>query len=103
MSSEYAILKDGQVLPVFDIREWAKWFENFDNRRVDKTQVGDVEISTVFLGLDHSFGHGPKLWFETMIFGGKFDQEQWRYSTLEEAKAGHIEAVDLVKKSEVGF
>ena len=27
--------------------------------------------------------------FETMIFGGQYDDYQWRYSTYEEAEAGH--------------
>ena len=31
---------------------------------------GEATISTVYLGLDHSFGNGPPLFFETMIFCG---------------------------------
>jgi hypothetical protein len=34
--------------------------------------------------------------FETMIFGGPFDQYQDRYCTWAEAVAGHKRAVDLV-------
>jgi hypothetical protein len=54
-----------------------------------------VEVSTVFLGIDHSFGFHKPLWFETMIFGGKRDGEQYRYETWEEAEANHWK---LVKK-----
>jgi len=43
----------------------------------------------VFLGLNHSFGEGPPLLFETMVFGGALDQEQARYTTWEQAEAGH--------------
>lgn len=32
--------------------------------------TGRGEVSTVWLGLDHSFGHGPPVVFETLIFGG---------------------------------
>ena len=49
-------------------------------------------VSTVWLGLDHSFGReGPPLIFETMLF----ERDSWseedvaRHSTLEEAEAGH--------------
>lgn len=86
--------------------EWAKDFENFELRRIghDKLENG-LEISTVWLGLDHSFGgSGRPLIFETMVFvpqhrevgflGRKliFDREEFnmqRYSTLEEARLGH--------------
>lgn len=53
------------------------------------TPDGDAVISTVWLGIDHSFGFGKPLIFETMIFGGPADQYQDRYSTLAEAEAGH--------------
>ena len=62
------------------------------NRRVAQTEYGGVEVSTVLLVIDHNWGKGPPLIFETMIFGGEFHQSQWRYSTREEAEAGHVEA-----------
>ena len=43
------------------------WLQTADTR-VAETHVGDYWISTVFLGLDHSFHHGPPVLFETMIF-----------------------------------
>ena len=76
--------------------EWAQWFEEAD-RRVADEMVGDVRISTVFLGLNHQWGDGPPLLFETMVFGGKFDEDQWRYSTWEEAEKGHTETVEKVR------
>jgi hypothetical protein len=54
-------------------------------------------VSTVWLGLDHSFSRYPSrpIIFETMIFpGGVFDElYQDRYSTLTEARAGHWRAL----------
>lgn len=74
--------------------EWMKEWEG-DGKRVAKTTVGDYVVSTVYLGLDHNWGIGPPLIFETMIFGaGPHDQEQWRYSTVEDAIAGHQRRVD---------
>jgi hypothetical protein len=78
--------------------EWAKWFENVDNRRVAQTNVGAANISTVFLGINHRFGDDdPPILFETMIFGGEHDEYQERCSTWDEAEAMHMRAVELVK------
>jgi hypothetical protein len=70
-----------------------------DAWRVAKDCIHDVRISTVFLGLDHAimpFG-APEL-YETMIFGGEHDQDQWRYATRAEALVGHRHAVEQVTK-----
>lgn len=66
------------------------------NRIVAQTDIGRIQISTVFLGLNHRyFGDGPPLIFETMIFGGKHDGYQSRSSTWEEAEKEHAEAIAL--------
>lgn len=64
--------------------------------RVAWTEVYDgCRVSTVFLALDHRFsGDGPPIVFETMVFGGPFDQEQERYCTWVEAEAGHARWVE---------
>lgn len=46
-------------------------------------------VSTVWLGLDHNFGEGPPLIFETMVFKEGDAGELERYSTQEEALRGH--------------
>ena len=49
--------------------EWAKWFEHHDKDRIVKQEnIGGIRVSTVFLGLDHSFGKGPPILWETMCF-----------------------------------
>lgn len=79
-----------------------------DTRRVALTtlaRVGPckVDVSTVFLALDHNYFGGPPLLFETMIFGGPEDQEfQERWSTFQGAKAGH-EAIVRVRRSNPGY
>lgn len=82
-----------------DVLKWGKWFETA-NRHVGKDEIGDVRISTVFLGMDHGFSYAdqgnPILW-ETMIFGGPNDQWMDRYDSLEAAKKGHEKAVEAVK------
>jgi hypothetical protein len=92
------ILKDGKPVLEPDLLKWAKWFEGGDDkRRVAWTEIGDVKVSTVFLGIDHSFGGGVPVLYETMIFGGEHDEYQDRYHTLEEAMIGHEKAVSLAK------
>lgn len=95
--SDHYILKDRRPVPV-DLMTWARAFERSDQRRVAQDTVGSVRVSTVFLGLNHRFGdEGPPLIFETMIFGGWHDQYQERFSTWEEAEAGHAKALRLVR------
>lgn len=67
-------------------------------RQLLVTRFGDeVTVSTVFLGVDHGFdGATPVLW-ETMIFGGPYDGEQWRYASRGAAIDGHFAAVALVE------
>jgi hypothetical protein len=78
-----------------DLITWAMWLENGGNRIVAYTQItSEIEVSTVFLGLDHRFfGEGPPILFETMIFGGPLNYEQWRYSSYDDAQTGHTAAV----------
>ena len=96
MSDKY-ILKGHEVVPVEDVLEWGEWFETA-NRVVAKDEINGARVSTVFLGLDHSFGGNKPLLFETMIFGGEHDDYQERYTTWEEAEAGHKKAVEMIAK-----
>jgi hypothetical protein len=77
--------------------DWAEKFDDFDYRRVALTRLEGGEVSTVWLGLNHRFGDGTPLIFETMVFGGKMDQECNRYSNEQDAIRGHQEMVNKVK------
>jgi predicted LPLAT superfamily acyltransferase len=92
MSDKY-ILDGHKARRCNDLMKWAEWFETADCR-VAETVVGDKRVSTVFIGLDHQFGDGPPLIFETMIFGLADDGEyQTRCETWEEAEEMHRVAV----------
>lgn len=93
--NDKAILDGKTVVIENDLLKWAEWFQKTE-RQVSLTWVIDIRISTVFLGLDHGYGD-KQCWFETMIFGGKHSGYQKRYTTWEEAEAGHAVAVKLVK------
>jgi hypothetical protein len=105
MSDRYVAKPGGGIEPEPDLFRWARWYEDaakklFEEggRRVDRTELADgVYVSTVFLALNHAFGSGPPVLFETMIFGGPHDEYQERYTTVEEAREGHRRAVERAK------
>jgi hypothetical protein len=100
--------------------EWSKMFRS-GKREVSKDYAvglggSEFMISTVWLGLDHRSpadlveGEGLPVIFETMVFPRKFrdsdeietetdwlDRFSRKYSTLEDAKAGHLETVEMVR------
>jgi len=113
----YLIDEKHNVTPCDDIVIWASGFkhgfkqygivkqEKIQKRRWFAMWCGmfmlarkPVLISTVFLGIDHNFGSGAPILFETMVFGGKHNGFQQRYSTWREAVYGH----EVVKKKVLG-
>lgn len=97
---KHYILVDKQPVKA-TLLEWAAMVETFDNRRIAETKFnlwwwGEIRVSTVFLGLDHSWADsGPPILFETMIFGGPFNDDMVRYATWDEAEKGHAEAISM--------
>jgi len=86
------------------MREYTKWLDkNPTKKAVRQEEIGKSYVSTVFLGLDHGYKQGIPVLYETMIFGGKHDQYQERYTSLEDAVKGHKVAVELVKKDRYGI
>lgn len=99
LGPHYAILDpDHNVIPVSDAKEWVKFFGS-DMRIVQQNHINQYFISTVFLGVYH----GKKLWwFETMVFldtDEEFHQDRFqrRYTTWDEAKAGHDAMVEIIR------
>lgn len=94
----YILNENGEPVAEPDLKKWAQWFEKeYDGvRKIGYDEIGEITISTVFLGLNHQHGDGSPILFETMIFGGEHDQYQNRYETKEQAVAGHNKAVTMV-------
>jgi hypothetical protein len=86
--SDFYILDNRKAVRA-DLMAWGQMMQDPASKRVAETTIGDVRVSTVFLGLDHAFGGGPPMLFETMAFGGPLDKDQDRCSTWEEAEAMH--------------
>lgn len=102
----YYVLKGKEVVETEDLFEWGRMFENQESRRVARTGDDDHFVSTVFLGIDHGFGEGPPLIFETMAFLNGEEQDMTRSSTWAEAERQHrdmcIKVLGYDPSSELG-
>jgi len=99
MSKSYIL--DGRDVVEADLPTWAEWFETAD-RRVAREDIGDASVSTVFVGIGEPYDDGTPQLFETMVFGGSFDQEVARCSTWAEAEAMHRAMCERVRKAGCG-
>jgi len=101
--SRYFILRDGEVIEEPDHRSWSEWYEaSFGEVEcVDRTQLKQATVSTHFLAVDMTLARdaSPML-FETTVKGGWLDNQRERFSTLEEATAGHQSWVQRVREIE---
>lgn len=93
------ILDGHEPRPVENFQDWAIWCGTND-RHVALTEIPGAAVSTIFLGLNHRFiDDGPPLLFETMCFSdtGEPTGPQRRYSTWDEAEAGHAEICEEMR------
>lgn len=103
-NTHYILNKKGEPVEEPDTGKWCAWYEatiNNDKRIVKRERFAGITISTVFLGLDHNWGKGPPILWETMTFSKKteFDCKQMRCSgSREQAEAMHQRMVEEVKK-----
>lgn len=85
--------RDGRPL---GSHEWAALHADRGYRILAQHHAGGWLCSTVWLGIDHSFGDGPPLIFETMVFAPwdyHADRYCERYATEAQAWHGHRAAV----------
>lgn len=69
--------------------------------RVAETTVGELWVSTVFLGIDHALFaelDDPPVIFETMIFNRDEADYQTRCCTYDEAEVMHAKGVAVAKE-----
>jgi hypothetical protein len=89
---------DRQAKPIADSVSFAKKARNQKYKSVASRVLPNGKcVFTVWVGLNLQSGRGPPLIFETMVFPSKKkfgDLERKRYSTEEEALAGHKRLVE---------
>lgn len=95
----YILNKEGDPVPCDDLDFVDAFLADKMQRRVAFDDFGEVQVSTVFLALDHQWGSGPPLLWETLVFGGEHDGEMDRYTSKADALAGHKKMCELVKNS----
>jgi len=114
------ILDDERQPVECGLMRWARWMQDEQRSKgiVGSTKTELYRVSTVFLGLDHGWGRGPPVLFETMVFDKQRSIVEWhdvlvsihksvdeddffhRYSTWDEAEAGHKTLVRRIRRAE---
>lgn len=96
---------DGQPC---SLRQWSEWHGDPQIKIVAQDELRwarrrGVWVSTVYLGINHQFGDGPPLIYETMAFRRAttegLDCERW--ATREQAGAGHEQIVAALTREQV--
>lgn len=84
------------------VLDWMKWFAGTD-RTLAHTLIDGIELSTVFIGIDHEFSphgvryHGQPMLFETAIFMTSRVVRAVRYPSWDEAMTGHCMFVECLQ------
>jgi len=95
----YVLDENDQPQPCPELTKWARWMAKPGRHILGHDKLPTGEISTIFLGINRSFTQaGPPVLWETMVFGGKLDGEQIRYTSKDQALAGHRQMVDRVRR-----
>lgn len=78
--------------------EWIARFEYDMPYKIVAQESGpNWSVSTVWVGINHQFGDGPPLIFETLAHWPGEGEYMARYATEDEAKAGHEAILALAK------
>ena len=99
----YVLDENDNPVATEDYLKWSEFFSSINNRSFGYTQLeGNVTVSTIFMGIDYSFGLVEKnpILFETMVFGGPLNGKIKRYSSKDDAKKGHAAIVEEIRNHE---
>lgn len=104
----YILDENNNPIGTNNVIKWGRLMQ-LKEKIVKQENVDNYFISTVFLGIDHSYDFGNPVLWETMIFRKDKDGSKElgsdifhdRYSTYDEAIQGHKEAVKLVKSGKI--
>jgi hypothetical protein len=99
----YYILCGDVAVEEPDFGQWVAWHAgSYEKMRcVARTGVKFGAVQTVFLGLNMALAESERpLLFETRVLGGWLTDQWERYSTLEQARAGHATWVARIRAME---
>lgn len=90
-------LHDRDGAPI-TVEEWCELRRDPNYIHVRMTAIDDdVYVSTVWIGVDYSWGRGPLQTFETMVFGLEDGERIWRWPDVLGAELGHDAVVSEVR------
>lgn len=121
MDDKWILNDNNEPVQEPDLLKWGQWFQHNRERRIIKQEETKFYyVSTVFLALDHNWQGGPPILFETMTFERehviKPEMKAFghvlppmrireevaceRWTTWDQAVAGHNATVDRIKEWE---
>ncbi|WAW10685.1 hypothetical protein NB640_03220 [Oxalobacter vibrioformis] len=81
-----------------NLDEYARNMQRESSRIVRQSRINECLVSTIFTGIDYSFGIGEKRLFETMIFGMEGDiHPKWQHATWNESVEKHDQIVKMIE------
>lgn len=109
--SIYYKLNEDKTVSICTQKEYFHHCRDDFQKHLGDDDIFGRRVSTVFLGINHNFYGKKPILFETMIFDYKNadgdDIYSERYSTWDEAKAGHERAIQWVlngcKPEDIGW
>jgi len=103
----YILDANKNIVAATDLKKWSEWFENSPDRLLKQEYIkdGDQEyfVSTVFLGIDHSYVGGTPILFETMVFesGSMSELYMQQYTAYDDAMRGHGAIMSVLRENGV--
>ena len=76
-------------LNFIELEKWATLFEDFAYRLIARTPIGNIQVNTVWTGVNLPFGTP----FETAVFRDNDVIQEERHISLEQAKDYHLTLV----------
>jgi hypothetical protein len=95
----FTLDQSGNPQPEPDTEKWLEWFMFADKKVALDELPNGYRVSTAFLGVDHNIlGTGAPLLWETLIVDEREHKVmQERYTSYEQAVAGHRINLNLAK------
>ena len=98
MSKYLYILENRKVVKAGDFDDWCAWSNNEENKRVSLTEMGEIEVSTVFLAMslpvyNHIKGEWQENYFETTVLKRGILEYRVLSKTWKEAEKKHKDTV----------
>jgi hypothetical protein len=93
------VLVNHQPKRASSLKEWMDFLASPDCI-VASTDIGRVNVTTAFMGIDHSStSYGPPMLFKTEIFGGSYDGLGAYTATWGGAALAHEQRCDMLREA----